>query len=339
MASNAATLADSRYRQWNYPNAATKPIQGDLGVLERQAASMTKVASKQTYYTIRWLADRERTANAYRAYAYFRWLDDLLDEGSPASDKGLALVERQQALVEGAYRDELADDLLPEEQLLADLIRTDREADSGLQTYLRHMLAVIAFDVHRRGQVISQQDLDGYTRHLTIAVTEVLHYAIGHGAFAPRDETRYLAVAGAHIAHMLRDTYEDIAVAYYNIPREYLDAHGIAPWEGQSLAYRDWVKGRVALARDDFRIGKAYLAQVESYRARLAGYAYVARFERVLDAIECDGYQLRPEYRERNNLRAGLRMGWSVLTLMLKDKLLRAGTPSPIGVGKPMPNQ
>ena len=36
------------------------------------ASSITKAASQQTYYTIRFLVDRERVPDAYRAYAYFR---------------------------------------------------------------------------------------------------------------------------------------------------------------------------------------------------------------------------------------------------------------------------
>ena len=43
------------------------------------AASITKAASKQTYYTIRFLVDRDRVDDAYRAYGYFRWVDDVLD--------------------------------------------------------------------------------------------------------------------------------------------------------------------------------------------------------------------------------------------------------------------
>ena len=46
------------------------------------APSITKTASKQTYYTIRLLADRERVADAYRAYAHFRGLDGALDTES-----------------------------------------------------------------------------------------------------------------------------------------------------------------------------------------------------------------------------------------------------------------
>jgi hypothetical protein len=43
------------------------------------ASSITKVASKQTYNTIRFLADRERVDDAYRMYGYFCWMDDILD--------------------------------------------------------------------------------------------------------------------------------------------------------------------------------------------------------------------------------------------------------------------
>src|SRR5512137_1215090 len=46
------------------------------------ASSITKSASKQTYYTIRFLVDRERVDDAYRAYGYFRWVDDILDADS-----------------------------------------------------------------------------------------------------------------------------------------------------------------------------------------------------------------------------------------------------------------
>jgi phytoene/squalene synthetase len=277
--------------------------------------------------------DRDRTADAYHAYAYFRWLDDMLDEGKLGIAERMALIERQHALVEGAYRGEWPPALTLEEHLLLDLIRSDQESDSGLQAYIRNMMAVIAFDAHRRGQLISQQELDDYTRHLAIAVTEVLHYYIGHDQFAQRDEAHYHAVIAAHITHLLRDTYEDIAAGYYNIPHEYLDAHRIAPWDVKGLAYRDWVKSRVQLARDYFRTGKAYLAQDENHRRRLAGYAYVARFEGVLDAIERDGYRLRPEYGERKTLRAGLRIGWSVVTLMLRDKPMPAGLPSLLETG------
>ena len=71
------------------------------------APSITKAASKQTYYTIRFLADRERVADAYRAYAYFRWVDDTLDAKSDLSVRNeLTFLERQKSLLEKCYRGE-----------------------------------------------------------------------------------------------------------------------------------------------------------------------------------------------------------------------------------------
>ena len=49
-----------------------------------------------------------------------------------------------------------------------------------------------------------------------------------------------------------------------------------------SEAFRAWVKSRVQLAREYFEAGKGYFARVQNLRCRLAGFAYIARFEWVL---------------------------------------------------------
>jgi phytoene/squalene synthetase len=278
---------------------------------ERLAASLTKNASRQTYYTIRILVDRERVADAYRAYGYFRWVDDQLD-GSALDDR-IAFARRQQALVERGYQGERPQDLTKEEHLLFDLIRSDDAPDSGLQSYIRHLMAVMVFDAERRGCLITEHELNAYSMHLATAVTEALHYYIGHDDPSPQGESRCCAVTGAHITHMLRDTFEDVAAGYFNIPAEFLASHGIQPTDVESDAYREWVKSRVHLARAYFREGKAYLAQVSNWRCRIAGRCYMARFEAVLDAIEQADYRLQPLYPQRDNLRTMMRMGGSAL--------------------------
>ena len=120
--------------------------------------------------------------------------------------------------------------------MLVELVQGDLEKNSGLQPYLRNMMVVIDFDARRRGTLISQVELDDYTRWLASSVTEAMHYFIGHGCFAPQDETRYLAVSAAHIAHLLRDTFDDVQAGYYNIPRELLEANHIGPQDVQSAA-------------------------------------------------------------------------------------------------------
>ncbi len=298
------------------------------------AAAITRSTSKQTYYTIRFFVDRERVADAYRAYGYFRWVDDILDAESPfgddtgtsAREARSAFINRQLSLLESCYRDEMPNELSNEEWMLVDLVHNDTETNSGLQAYLRNMMDVMIFDAQRRGQVISQSELSKYSHKLGIAVTEAMHYFIGHDNPSPRHEACYLAVTAAHITHMLRDTMEDIENGYFNIPREVLQVQGISPRDVKSQAYREWVCGRVQLAREYFKAGRECIAQVRNFRCRLAGYAYTARFEWMLRAIERDAYCLRSEYPQRKSLWTGLMMGWSTLMSMLASSRIKPGT-------------
>jgi phytoene/squalene synthetase len=284
---------------------------------ETLAESITKAASKQTFYTIRFLADRERVADAYRAYAYFRWVDDKLDAESVSASERIDFLERQKSLLEKCYRGEAPQDAALAENMLIELVRYDHEKNSGLQSYLCNMMQVMEFDAKRRGRLISQNELNQYTHWLASAVTEAMHYFIGHNCFSPHDETRYLAVSAAHITHMLRDTFDDMQVGYYNIPREVLEANHIVRHDVQSDAYRAWVKSRVFLAREYFKAGKGYFARVQNLRCCLASLAYIARFEWLLDTIEREGYSLRPQYNERKSVGTGLRMSWLTFLSMI----------------------
>ena len=281
------------------------------------ASSITKAASKQTYYTIRFLVDRDRVEDAYRAYGYFRWVDDILDADSGSGPERSVFLERQNSLLEGCYGGQAPGPVNIEENMLVELVQHDHEKDSGLQLYLRNMMQVMDFDAKRRGKLISQVELNEYTRWLATAVMECIHYFIGHDDFAPHDETRYLAVSAAHITHMLRDTFDDAQVGYYNIPREVLEENRMATQDVSSEAYRTWVKSRVELAREYFKAGKAYFARVHNVRCRLACFAYIARFEWLLDTLEKEHYFLRPQYKERKAIGTGLRMTWLTIFSML----------------------
>jgi phytoene/squalene synthetase len=187
---------------------------------QQLAAAITRSASKQTYYTIRFLVDRDLVADAYRAYGYFRWVDDQLDQSGMGTNERLVFVERQKSLMAQCYRGERPRHPSAEESMLVELIRSERGKRSGLQSYIRNMMAVMSFDAGRRGRLISQDELNEYTRALAVAVTEAMHYFIGHGSRSPQGQTRHLAVTAAHITHMLRDTLEDVEAGYFNISRE-----------------------------------------------------------------------------------------------------------------------
>ncbi len=284
------------------------------------AAAITKSASKQTYYTIRFLADRDRLGEAYRAYGYFRWVDDVIDDGTQAGGSdGLAFAYRQKALLEACYRGETPEIQHPEEWMLVDLVRHDTQKNSGLQIYLRNMMDVMLFDAQRRGQLISQAALAEYSHKLGKAVTEAMYYFIGHSQPGPYHEARYYAVTGAHVTHMLRDAFEDAQAGYYNVPAEVLATRNLTPQDINTPAYREWVRERVQLARQFFAAGRECTAQVSNWRCRLAGFAYTARFEWMLDAITRDNYSLRADYPQRKSLRAGLWMVGTALKSMLSS--------------------
>lgn len=294
------------------------------------AAAITRTASKQTYYTIRFLVDRERIPDAYRAYAYFRWVDDCLDADTAAQAERTQFIQRQQALLEDCYQGQPPAEFSPEEGMLVDLVEGNPERSSGLGAYLRNMMAVMAFDVERRGRAISAAELSEYSRLLATAVTEAIHYFIGHNCDTPAGETRYLAVRGAHIIHMLRDWQEDLQAGYFNIPADYLQKHSLALWDMDDPALCEWVSGRVQLARTCFQSGREYTARVKNLRCRLAGYAYIARFEWMLYAIERDGYRLRAAYPERKSLRAGMWMFARALTSALGLQRTDQGSRKPV---------
>jgi hypothetical protein len=242
------------------------------------------------------MVDQHLEEDCYRAYGYFRWVDDVVDIECQTRKARIAFIQRQKDLVECLYRAGTPTDLTPEEQILVDLIRNDRGECYRLRSYIKNFLKIIEFDAERKGRVITQRELDWYASTLGKAVTDGIQYFVCNGYPYPESDKRYLAATGAHIAHMLRDMAEDIPEGYINIPQEHIESQQIELRHLDSDALRSWVKGRVKLARQHFKEGKQYLDELWVLRCRIVGYWYCARFETLLDQIEADGYILQTDY-------------------------------------------
>lgn len=302
-----------------------RPAQGSYarGVNADLPVAITKAGSKQTYYTFRLLLGGQQMQDACRAYAYFRWVDDQLDGKVGTPQEKLAFYKRQSDLLEACYHHESTPAECPEEQMLVDLIANDHEASSGLQFYLRNMMAVMSFDVQRRDRMVTQAELNQYSRLLSAAVTELLFYFLAHDDPAPVNADRYQAVRGAHITHMLRDLMDDLEHGYINLPAELLENRRLSLDDLHSRAFRLWVLERVRLAQNCFYAGRRYFAGVKNFRCRFAAFAYLARFEWILKVIERDGYRLRRTYPERKSLRAALWMARAVIKSALNVSIYR----------------
>jgi phytoene/squalene synthetase len=164
------------------------------------------------------------------------------------------------------------------------------------------MMRVMQFDVGRRGRLVSQAELEAYSEWLATAVIGAMQYFIGGIQSAPTDAAGYRAVIGAHTLHMLRDTADDLAAGYFNVPRELLESHGIGPADTRSQPYRDWVAARVRQASADLDAGSAYFARVPNLRHRLAGLAYISRFRWLLTTIARDDFVVRSRYDDRRRI-------------------------------------
>ena len=287
------------------------------------ARSITLASSKQSYYTARLLVDKDLVDDCLRAYAYFRWADDVVDVTCQSREECISFIKRQIALVNQSYENKSLQNLSPEEDMIADLIIHDRGEDSGLQSFIRNFMAILEFDAQRRGRLISQSELDWYSNCLTMAVTDAIQYFIKNGHPYPDGSNHYLAANGAHITHVLRDMIQDLAEGYINVPREYLEAAGVTPEDLDSPAINAWIQERVKLAREYFRDGKRYLDELDVLRCKIAGYWYCFRFEWVLDSIERDGYVLRTQYYVRRKWLTWFKMGWLAVSLTLRHFIRR----------------
>ena len=65
-----------------------------------QARSITRASSTQTYLTAILLADRDLSDDCLRAYAYLRWVDDVVDISTTTRQERVGFIERQKMLVE-----------------------------------------------------------------------------------------------------------------------------------------------------------------------------------------------------------------------------------------------
>lgn len=282
------------------------------------ASTITRASSKQSYYTALFMADNGLENDCLRAYAYFRWADDVVDVYCDSRDECISFIVGQRRLVERLCKGERPDDLAPEEEMIADLIGHDNGEESGLKSFIHTFLEVLEFDARRRERPISQAELDWYSAALGESVTDAIQYFVGNGTPYLEDDGRYLAATAAHITHMLRDMVEDVTEGFVNIPQEYLESHGLDPEDVTDPQFRIWVRERVRLARDLFREGKRYLDELPVLRCKIVAYWYCARFECVLDAIERDGYILREVYDERHSLSTRLKLLRLAISLSLR---------------------
>ena len=262
--------------------------------LSSLAKKITKSRSKTAVIIGNLLVDESLRHDFFKAYAYFRWIDEVVDESTISDEERIHFIERQEILLKNLSEESLAP-LCQEEELIIALINNSNK-NTGLKSYIQNMFEIIKFDAYRKGRFITKDDLTWYSDCLGKAVVDGLQYFIGNGFPYFESGNRYLAAIAAHITHLLRDTIPDISNGYINIPREFMKTENINDLDINSI--KPWVKKRVDLARKYFQEGKEYISKIKVRRCQIAAYLYCAQFEKILNTIENDNYCLRSNYAE-----------------------------------------
>ncbi len=288
---------------------------------EQLAQTITKKSSIQTYYTIKLLFDKPLVNDGYKAYAYFRWIDDQVDVFIKGDQVRHEFIQRQRNIIEATYNQIAISDLTPEEEMIVELIKTEPSRDSRLASYILNLFNIIEFDVYRKGKLITEKELDWYSESLGKSVTDCIAHFIDHDKTYPNTANKYDAATASHVIHMLRDYQEDLADGFMNIPKEYLDENKIQPTDIKNQVLKEWVKMRIEEAKQKFISGREYINQIPSLRSKIAATLYCVRFEWLMTEYEKNNYNLDTKLSHRNNLVSYLRMIYYFATTTFRHLL------------------
>jgi phytoene/squalene synthetase len=261
-------------------------------------------------------------------YAYLRWVDDTVDEGSESRQHGCDFLDRQTRLVHDLYEKRGRPELCAEEEFLATLVAYDCGRGAMLREPLRQMLAAIRFDIQRLGMLADHAEL---YRNYDREVSSYL-FTIAYFCSVPATPTRLPgaeAARGAKIAHILRDFVIDCREGRFNVSRQEISAYRLQPASlGADIAGasgRRWVAAKVRTAERQLRAGLHEAKCVEGIRYRTIVAMLVAKYQTYLLQNRIDRFVLKPDRRFRWR-----RFAWNLLTNLAiafsaPDRPTRAG--------------
>jgi len=96
-------------------------------------------------------------------YAYFRWLDDIVDSIKLDSETIGFKIKRQMKFLDELYNQkEIPEELSTEELFLAHLVCFDICKKKNMRGDLEQILKALKFDLKRKGKVCSEKEIGGY---------------------------------------------------------------------------------------------------------------------------------------------------------------------------------
>jgi len=240
-----------------------------------------------TYILVRLFGRRDDRRIAYSLYQYFRQCDDFVDDPAQSQHSKLFFLKDQRRLIDKMYNG-----YIENTSQLSSIINYDRHHYNAFKNIFHAMLEVFEFDARRGKEPSDAGSLIDYSLRLSHAYTTLLIMFL-KPEYKINEQDIQLA-HGCHLAHMLRDYYEDQNLGYINIPEEETDKFSFN--NPNSDGFREWVKRRVSFIQEKLRQGKRSLTKTPHIRVRLIAWLYCFRYEIILRQLKDNGYILKESY-------------------------------------------
>lgn len=249
--------------------------------LRAKAINVVRRESPAGYWINRILLNPDAFPISCFIYAYFRWLDDLVDSpGMPNCTMSTILRSQRQSIVgQFAGQEDERKDLNPYEKMMLLAVHMALRSGYSIEQPILDMLDALELDSLRRYSVATKETLDEISFKLGRAYTDFYWIFTNDPLCPPLPDDVYMLGFGAYQVHMLRDFYEDLSLGYYNVSIEDLSQLNLDNKEGLALADKSsWVEMMAKKALGSLQLGLLSLEHVPNERFRFICYSTSAKY-------------------------------------------------------------
>ncbi len=247
-------------------------------------------ANRLSYYLANLIPRRNRQYFRF-CYAYFRWVDDCIDDAAADGNDRRAFLSRQRQLLHDLYEGR-SPAVCYEEALLEGLIKWDMRSKGGeLRASLESMIEAVEFECDRGDSIQWHNVLQDQFKKELLSFLNIVSQCCDQ-SIAGGPPPGIEAAFGAKIIHIIRDLVSDLECGRVNLSSEELKVFRLTPelLRSQPASYRTrrWVSVTTRQAERQLAMGLVdagsgnlrYRLIVAVLTARYQAYAWAIRRNR-----------------------------------------------------------
>ncbi|MFT7573551.1 MAG: squalene synthase HpnD [Paracoccaceae bacterium] len=269
------------------PNTAGNPASDPDAAAREHVRAVTRAAGSSFYWGMRILPEDRRDA-MFAIYAFCREVDDIADGTDPVEEKRLQL-DAWRREIEALYA---PDQVGSDSHVLRALARSIRMYNLEKKDFFE-VIAGMEMDTDETIVAPDCKQLELYCNRVAGAVGLLSVHVFGDSSATAQQFAITLGTA-LQLTNILRDLKDDAAMGRLYLPREQLDAHGVAigtPDEILASPKLPEICASVAeRAREKYAAADRLLAQSDA-RALKPAVVMMMNYRRILDRMIANGWR------------------------------------------------